>query len=174
MVQKMRNVTVTDEVRDYPAERGSWAQDGVVRRRRSRTSLANDENHKRPTNCLHKTIGACDDQSRAILPHTSPERPGQPFVEGNPVAKARAAHRRRKLALAATAGFQAVGDVALAPPAHHQRAESTVSLSSFLPSARWARERPRTTPIHEGWILTASICTSSLLLSVFQVSPPCV
>jgi caffeoyl-CoA O-methyltransferase len=34
----MRNFTVTDEVRDYAAARGSWAPDDVVERLRSRTA----------------------------------------------------------------------------------------------------------------------------------------
>lgn len=34
----MRNVTVTDEVRDYAAERGIWAPDGVVRRLQAETT----------------------------------------------------------------------------------------------------------------------------------------
>ena len=38
----MRNVTVTDEVRDYPAERGSWTQDGVVRRLQAETRALAD------------------------------------------------------------------------------------------------------------------------------------
>jgi len=38
----MRNVTVTDQVRDYAAERGSWAQDDVVRRLQAETRALGD------------------------------------------------------------------------------------------------------------------------------------
>ena len=38
----MRNFTVTDEVRDYAAEHGSWPADDVVRRLRARTQALGD------------------------------------------------------------------------------------------------------------------------------------
>ena len=38
----MRNFTVTDEVRDYAAEPGSWPADDVVRRLRARTQALGD------------------------------------------------------------------------------------------------------------------------------------